>query len=313
MPPPLEPEIQERAEGSVHQVSGAGDEQHKHQAHFQHSSHLRFPDTPGGIPDNGRCTHEAHQEQRGIASQVVQGFRADQGHPCQAEHARHIAHSLGKTVRIEQHEVYAGQSITVDSICPNMSLYSDEGIELSFEYHKSWGMQTEYDRFWDAYQNYGSRSDYRYAFYGPAWTNASFKPKYQIAGNISYAFNGSGIKVIDVPVVSSANAITNLFQWSNAIETVSSLDISKATTGGTTAFTNAPALKNITFVGEIPISVSFAHSNLLTAASVQNIIDHLKDLTGATAQTLTLHATVGGNLTDAQKAAITAKNWTLVY
>jgi endonuclease I len=47
--------------------------------------------------------------------------------------------------------------------------------------------------------------------------------------------------------------------------------------------------------------------------SVQSIVDALKDLTGATAQTLTFHADVGGKLTDAQKATITAKNWTLVY
>jgi hypothetical protein len=46
---------------------------------------------------------------------------------------------------------------------------------------------------------------------------------------------------------------------------------------------------------------------------MQSIIDHLKDLTGQTPQKLTFHATAGGKLTDVQKAAITAKNWTLVY
>lgn len=51
----------------------------------------------------------------------------------------------------------------------------------------------------------------------------------------------------------------------------------------------------------------------LSAETIQSIIDGLVDLTGGTAQTLTLHATVGGKLTDEQKATITAKNWTLVY
>ena len=36
-------------------------------------------------------------------------------------------------------------------------------------------------------------------------------------------------------------------------------------------------------------------------------------LTGSTAQTLSLHADVGAKLTDAQKAAASAKNWTLAY
>ena len=38
-----------------------------------------------------------------------------------------------------------------------------------------------------------------------------------------------------------------------------------------------------------------------------------KVMGGGTTQTLTLHKTVGNKLTDAQKATITAKNWTLVY
>ena len=54
-------------------------------------------------------------------------------------------------------------------------------------------------------------------------------------------------------------------------------------------------------------------SSVLSADSIQSIADGLADLTGQTAQTLTLHATVGAKLTDAQKATITAKNWTLVY
>jgi hypothetical protein len=78
-------------------------------------------------------------------------------------------------------------------------------------------------------------------------------------------------------------------------------------------FNGCSNLENITFEGVIGNSLSFANSSKLTNASVQSIIDCLKDLTGATAQTLTFHATVGAKLTDAQKATITAKNWTLVY
>ena len=63
----------------------------------------------------------------------------------------------------------------------------------------------------------------------------------------------------------------------------------------------------------IKLNITFRQSGKLTTESVQSIIDGLVDLTGSTAQTLTLHATVGGKLTDEQKASITAKNWTLVY
>ena len=78
-------------------------------------------------------------------------------------------------------------------------------------------------------------------------------------------------------------------------------------------FPGCGSLKEVRFEGVIGKNIAFSGSSLLSADSVQSIIDHLKDLTGATAQTLTLHATVGAKLTEEQKATITAKNWTLVY
>ncbi len=60
-------------------------------------------------------------------------------------------------------------------------------------------------------------------------------------------------------------------------------------------------------------SFSVQHSANLSTETIQSIIDGLADLTGGTAQTLTLHKDVGAKLTDTQKATITAKNWTLVY
>jgi hypothetical protein len=79
-------------------------------------------------------------------------------------------------------------------------------------------------------------------------------------------------------------------------------------------FLLASALETIRFVpGTIKASVGFAYSSALTDTSIQSIVDGLADLTGGTAQTLTLHATVGAKLTDAQKTAISAKNWTVTY
>lgn len=43
------------------------------------------------------------------------------------------------------------------------------------------GMKAEYDRFWDAYQDYGKRDYYPGGFCGPGWSNKEiFKPKYPI-------------------------------------------------------------------------------------------------------------------------------------
>ena len=74
------------------------------------------------------------------------------------------------------------------------------------------------------------------------------------------------------------------------------------------------SLVNVRFVANtIKLSIAFAQSDNLSTETIQSIIDGLADLTGGTAQTLTLHSTVGSKLTDTQKATITAKNWTLVY
>jgi hypothetical protein len=91
------------------------------------------------------------------------------------------------------------------------------------------------------------------------------------------------------------------------------LDFSASTTA-VTPFFNCFSLEEVRFVeGSVHISLAIGQSQNLSADSIQSIIDGLADLTGATAQTLTLHKDVGNKLTEAQKATITAKNWTLVY
>ena len=112
-------------------------------------------------------------------------------------------------------------------------------------------------------------------------------------------FNGSGASIfgncVELQTIMGALDFSNVYTLANA-------------------FSRCNKLKEITIAEKgIPISVSFSACSLLNDTSIQSIIDGLADLTGGTAQTLTFHATVGGKLTDEQKATITAKNWSLVY
>ena len=94
------------------------------------------------------------------------------------------------------------------------------------------------------------------------------------------------------------------------------LNCSSAKTGTpfSLTFNYCYALKEIRFVpNTIYLGIDFVHSNLLSAESIQSIIDGLADLTGATGKNIRFHKDVGPKLTDVQKATITAKNWTLVY
>lgn len=80
------------------------------------------------------------------------------------------------------------------------------------------------------------------------------------------------------------------------------------------AFSGCYALREVRFAqSTILNAISFANSSKLSDASIQSVIDGLTDLTGAATQTLSFHKDVGAKLTPEQKAAITAKNWTLVY
>ena len=207
------------------------------------------------------------------------------------------------------------------------------------------GKQEAYDAFWDSFQQNGNRTHYGYAFlrwaadiYAPKYpmkpTNTSYMyngttiPDLKLAGvldmsdvtSVQWMFASSAIESIDVVDFSHTNSdLTGVFYCANKLHTIGKLILKSDGTSAinTSAWdetiASCTALENITIEGLIGKSISFKESPKLTNASVQSIIDHLKDMTGLAAQTLTFHATVGGNLTAEQKAAISAKNWTLVY
>lgn len=105
---------------------------------------------------------------------------------------------------------------------------------------------------------------------------------------------------------SKSTDVNGMFRDCNALKTIEEpLDFSSTT--NTSAFRYTPALENVRFVEKtIKYSIAF-NSPLLSAESIQSIIDGLA--TVETAQTLTLNSAIA--LTDEQKATINAKGWTL--
>jgi hypothetical protein len=171
-----------------------------------------------------------------------------------------------------------------------------------------------YDRFWDNYQNYGDRRNYEFAFSGAGWNDESYNPKYPIIATETAFRMFDDTNVTDTKVDINIGTTTGcLFENATKLVTIRKLILANGSPNGNSWFSYCYALKNITFEGTIGASISFKECSKLTNESIQSIIEHLKDLTGLTTQNLILHATVGAKLTDAQKATITAKNWTLVY
>lgn len=119
---------------------------------------------------------------------------------------------------------------------------------------------------------------------------------------------------------SNTYSFQNAFACLQGLEIIDGkpLDFSGVDTTKTYAINNiinyCNALKEIRVVeNTIPMNLRITDCKNLSDESIQSIIDGLKDMTGGTALTLTFHKDVGAKLTDAQKATITAKNWTLVY
>lgn len=164
----------------------------------------------------------------------------------------------------------------------------------------------------------------------PTWTNFAHLcngRRYSLGENLKYSdtangtnfsqmfygWDSDGPHIIPSLDLRKGTLFNSMFQWSATIVEIGEMDISNATSVSG-MFGSCDGLERISFVpGCLKISISFANSGKLNDVSIKSIIDGLADLTGKTAQTLTLHATVGGKLTQAQKDAASAKNWTLAY
>lgn len=196
--------------------------------------------------------------------------------------------------------------------------------------------------FWDVFQENGNRTNYLQCFNGQWWTDETFNPKYPITPDkCTYMFQASSITdvskftidfsgktnttdttrpfdesaIVTIGTIDLSNisgALNTFFAYGNAsnskLETIQKLILSETNTFGTNFFQNCVKLKNITIEGVIGNDLNMSACPL-TTESVQSVIEHLKDLTGQTAKTLTLSSTVSANLTTAQTAMLTAKNW----
>lgn len=169
--------------------------------------------------------------------------------------------------------------------------------------------------FWDDYQQKGGRRDYRYAFASTGWPDEVYDPKYPIdAGTSRYFcdavfYTNTNITDTKVPII-ALGRLANTFYQAQKLRCIRLLSLN-GVTDAQGAFKNCYALEEITVEGLIETDWNMAESSLLTDASVQSVIDALKDLTDGTAKTLTFHADVKARMSDDQISQITAKNWTL--
>lgn len=235
---------------------------------------------------------------------------------------------------------YANADGTVDgitSISPVMSIMC-EGVDITAKYYQT--QTVEYDKFWDTYLQYGTRTFfYDGGFDNEGWTDSIFKPKYVIKPtSIHSLFTDSLITEINVKdEILDVSEVTSPFQmfYGANVVTIGTLNFAKATnlqrvfTGAkklkyigelrniqqectfSDTFQTCESLRQISITGIIGKSINFQWSTLLEVESAKNIIQCLANLieTNPFTQTITFHANVWSALDAEGNASPSGNTW----
>ncbi len=166
---------------------------------------------------------------------------------------------------------------TIPSDSPYMTLIADD-VNLVANYHKSYGMQMEYDRFWDAFQDGGKAQNYYYAFAYEKWNDNNYNPKCDIKSSDGtttgrYIFSGTHITDTKVGIYTNANNAAYIFSDAELV-TIRLFHVQETTTFSN-AFTGCDKLVNLTMGGTIGQTVTFAPCSKLTKESIYSIVTHL--------------------------------------
>ena len=201
------------------------------------------------------------------------------------------------------------------------------------------GQQSEYDRFWDIYQENGVRTMYNRAFGNAGWTSEIYKPKYPmqptsavamyqncaIEGPIDIDFSqctdfqqtfqdAKQITSLGIIDTRNAPALPRTFQSMQGCVSIQKLILKD---DGSQTFINPLAycsnLMDIVIEGTIGNNgFTVFQATKLSHDSLMSIINALQDKTSVgDTWTVTLGKTNLEKLTDAEKAIATQKGWTL--
>ena len=236
----------------------------------------------------------------------------------------------------------AGKYCEQDIIVSATGGYTEEDIADAIEQ----GKQAEYDRFWDAFQDNGNRTNYESGFRGAGWTQETFKPKYDLilAGGNGSAFQQIGFNgdlaqhLEDLGVTLNTSGATNLsslFNSATGITRVGVIDLSNAPssnsvfayfkghtidkvivvpgTGWSYQFQSCTNLENLTIEGTIGTTgMNLQWSTKLSKASITSVVNALSSTTSGLSVTLSKTAVNNVFTTDEWNAlAGTKTNWTI--
>lgn len=176
------------------------------------------------------------------------------------------------------------------------------------------GKAAENNRFWDAFQNNGNKTDYENAF--RKWADECYNPKYPIVTSsgstrANSMFNQSTIVDTKVDITINSIGATHVFYNAASLKTIPKLIVNKDVTY-TNWFTYCPKLEDITFEGNIGNNINFSDCKNLTLVSLANIVNRLHNhSTSSETHTCTLGSSNLSKIDDVFITVATQKGWTL--
>ena len=167
-----------------------------------------------------------------------------------------------------------------------MFVTDNEEIQIEARYYAD--ANCEYGRFWDDYQQGGTRSHYNFAFAGYGWTDVNYAPKYPLdTGIISGAnnvFNMSSVSKIGCISLENATQCGTTFANAAQLKTIEGIAFpNNYDVAINTMFNGCSNLENIEVLNTIRNTVNFA-SCPLKSSSIESVLGALStEVTGKTA------------------------------
>lgn len=218
--------------------------------------------------------------------------------------------------------------------------------EAAYQQGLTDGKQAEYDRFWDAYQDYGNLTDYHSAFRKRSWNDANFRPKYDMKPvgaygaqmfqqcgitNLAGILDSQGVvldfsacdsllqvfqssAITHIPEIDATNAISLNYTFScEKLQEIAKLKVSEKSSSYQMTFRNAYQLEKVIIEGTIAASIDL-HWSPLTRASLESVMDALSNTTTSMTASFMKTAVEAAFTTDewnTRVATAKEKNWTI--
>lgn len=188
----------------------------------------------------------------------------------------------------------------------------DEGYNVGYEegHNEGYadghfdGKQAQYDAFWDAFQNYGNKRYYYYAFawaqMNDGWATDAYNPKYPIiadcnAGEKSFYSTqsifqySSRLEDVKVPITLKNGAANSCFYRCRKLKNIPSLTLENITEFKAT-FAECGELETLIVHGTIEADIDIHWSTKLSRESIDSIVNALSTETSGLTCTLSLDA-----------------------